>query len=129
LEALKDLKFDENGLIPAVVQDAENRQVLMVGYMNREAVEQTILTKKVTFWSRSRRKFWIKGETSGHYQHLKRLYVDCDQDCLLVEVEQEGAACHEGYRSCFFREVQSSGERLEVIATQLKTPEEIYGKK
>lgn len=112
-----------------MVQDAENGQVLMVGYMNREAVEQTILTQKVTFWSRSRQKFWIKGETSGHFQHLKRLYVDCDQDCLLVEVEQVGAACHEGYRSCFFREVQSTGEQLAIIATQLKTPEEIYGKK
>ncbi len=113
------LKFDEKGLIPAVVQDAVNGEVLMVGYMNLQAVEATILTKRVTFWSRSKQKFWIKGETSGNVQHVMGLYVDCDQDCLLVKVEQVGAACHEGYRSCFYREVSENGEKLELIAEPL----------
>ncbi len=113
------LKFDEKGLIPAVVQDSVNGEVLMVGYMNLQAVEATILTKRVTFWSRSRQKFWIKGETSGNVQHVMGLYVDCDQDCLLVKVEQVGAACHEGYRSCFYREVSEDGEKLELIAEPL----------
>ncbi len=113
------LKYDSNGLIPAVVQDVENGDVLMVGYMNSEAVTRTIETLRVTFWSRSRQKFWIKGETSGNVQHVKSLYVDCDQDCLLVKVEQVGAACHEGYRSCFFRKITDSGDALEVVDTPL----------
>jgi phosphoribosyl-AMP cyclohydrolase len=129
LKALDNLKYDSNGLIPAVVQDYQNGQVLMVGYMNHEAVERTLQTGKVTFWSRSRQKFWVKGETSGHFQILKELYVDCDQDCLLVKAEQVGPACHEGYRSCFFREVKEQGESLAIIAEQMKTPEEIYGSK
>jgi phosphoribosyl-AMP cyclohydrolase len=124
---LDKLKYDANGLIPAVVQDAANGEVLMVGYMNREAVQRTLDTGRVTFWSRSRSKFWVKGETSGNFQELKGLYVDCDQDCLLVKVEQTGPACHEGYRSCFFREVSREGEELQVVAERMKTPEEIYG--
>lgn len=108
------LKFDTNGLIAAVVQDHETNEVLMVAYMNREAVERSIATLRATYWSRSRQKFWIKGETSGHVQHVKGIYVDCDQDCLLVKVEQIGAACHEGYRSCFFREIVADGEALQV---------------
>ena len=106
------LKFDANGLIPAVVQDAENGDVLMVAYMNLAAFEHTITTGRATFWSRSRQKFWIKGETSGNIQLVKALYVDCDQDCILVKVEQTGAACHEGYRSCFFRQVDETGDAL-----------------
>ena len=113
------LKYDKDGLIPAVVQDDANGQVLMVGYMNKEAVEATITTGRVTFWSRSRQKFWIKGETSGHFQYVKSLFVDCDQDCLLVRVEQVGAACHEGYRTCFFRQVSENGESLETLGTPL----------
>ena len=109
------LKFDEKGLIAAVIQDAANGEVLMVGYMNREAVEQTISTGRVTFWSRSRQKYWIKGETSGNIQCVKGIYVDCDQDCLVVKVEQTGAACHEGYRSCFFRRVSQDGDLLEIV--------------
>lgn len=115
----QNLKFDSNGLIPAVVQDADNGDVLMVAYMNLHAVEQTILTGRVTFWSRSRQQFWIKGETSGNIQLLKELYVDCDQDCLLVKVAQTGPACHEGYRSCFFRKAGPDGENLDVIADRL----------
>lgn len=113
------LKFDSNGLIPAVVQDATNNQVLMVAYMNQEAVERTIRTGRATYWSRSRQQYWVKGETSGHTQHVKEIYVDCDQDCLLVKVEQVGAACHEGYRTCFFRRIQEEGESLETVGEPL----------
>ena len=129
MKAIENLKFDANGLIPAVIQDVLNHQVLMVGYMNVESVRRTIETGKATFWSRSRQKFWVKGETSGHFQIVKNLYVDCDQDCLVILVDQQGPACHEGYRSCFFREVKENGEILDIISGQLKTPEEMYGKK
>ena len=119
MQVPKNLKFDANGLIPAVVQDIVNGDVLMVGYMNLAAVEQSITTRRATFWSRSRQKFWIKGETSGNVQHVQEIYVDCDQDCLLVKVEQVGAACHEGYRSCFYRQVQPDGDSLETIADRM----------
>ena len=124
MEVPKGLKFDANGLIPAIVQDFENGDVLMVAYMNLEAVEATISTKRATFWSRSRQKFWIKGETSGNVQHVKGLYVDCDQDCLLIKVEQVGAACHEGFRSCFYREIDLSGDSLKTVSYKLM---ESYG--
>lgn len=120
------LKYDAAGLIPAVVQDAENGEALMVGYMNREAVARTLETGRVTFWSRSRNEFWIKGETSGNTQELVEMRVDCDLDCLLVIARQTGPACHKGYRSCFFRRVE--GEALEVIADRLKSPDEMYRK-
>ena len=119
MEVPQGLMFDANGLLPAVVQDAENGDVLMVGYMNREAVERTLASGRVTFWSRSRQKFWVKGETSGFVQHVQGVYVDCDQDCLLVKVEQRGAACHEGYRSCFLRQVSADGGSLQVVDTPL----------
>ena len=113
------LKYDGQGLIPAVIQDAENGDVLMLAYMNREAVERTISSGRVTFWSRSRQKYWVKGETSGNIQRVRSIYVDCDQDCLLIKVDQTGAACHEGYRSCFFRQAAGDGDSLEVVATPL----------
>ncbi len=122
MQVPQGLKYDANGLIPAVVQDADNGEILMVGYMNQEAVERTVATGRVTFWSRSRQQFWIKGETSGFVQHVRGIYVDCDQDCLLVKVEQVGAACHEGYRSCFFRRFSADGERLDVVAEPLVNP-------
>ncbi|MBI5705506.1 MAG: phosphoribosyl-AMP cyclohydrolase [Armatimonadetes bacterium] len=106
---LDSLKYDSNGLIPAVIQDHENGQVLMVAWMNRESLEQTIATGKCTYWSRSRQKFWVKGETSGHTQAVKRIAIDCDLDTLLIWVDQAGAACHENYRSCFFRDLTSDG--------------------
>ena len=110
---LDSLKYDANGLVPAVVQDHDNGDVLMVGYMNREAVKATLTTGRTTFWSRSRQRYWIKGETSGNIQAVKGVYIDCDKDCILVKVEQSGAACHEGYRSCFFRQVDADGgERI-----------------
>jgi phosphoribosyl-AMP cyclohydrolase len=119
------LKYDGNGLIPAIVQDAENRQVLMMGFMNKEAVEQTLETRRVTYWSRSRQKFWVKGETSGHFQDVVDVRTDCDKDCLLILVRQEGVACHDGYRSCFYRRID--GEELRVVEKRLVDPDKVYG--
>lgn len=102
------LAFDEGGLIPAVVQDAENGEVLMVAWMNEEAVEKTLESGRTWFWSRSRRELWRKGDTSGHVQHVREVRYDCDGDTLLVRVIQEGAACHTGERSCFHRVLESA---------------------
>lgn len=101
--ALDDLTFDERGLIPAVVQDVDNGDVLMVGWMNRESLQRTLDEGQTVFWSRSRRELWRKGDTSGHVQHVAEVRVDCDADVLLVRVHQVGAACHTGERTCFFR--------------------------
>jgi len=99
------LKFNSDGLVPAIIQDHANGRVLMMAWMNRASLESTIATGKTHFWSRSRQKFWMKGESSGHTQTVKDIAFDCDGDTLLIQVEQTGAACHEGYRSCFFRSV------------------------
>lgn len=106
---IENLKFDANGLIPAVIQDAENGEVLMVAYMNAESLRRTMESGLCTYWSRSRQQYWVKGETSGHLQKVKRISVDCDKDALLIQVEQVGVACHEGYRSCFFRDLTDKG--------------------
>jgi phosphoribosyl-AMP cyclohydrolase len=113
---LDGLKYDENGLVTAIVQDDANGQVLMVAWMDREAVRRTLTSGRTCFWSRSRRKYWVKGETSGHFQAVRGVCVDCDRDVLLVKVDQTGAACHEGYRSCFFRQVDSEGNETIVGA-------------
>lgn len=115
------VKFDGSGLVPVVVQDAGNEQVLMVAYMNREAVERTLTTGKATYWSRSRQEFWVKGATSGHFQYVQEMLVDCDADCLLIKVEQVGAACHTGTRSCFYRTVNDAGD-LVTIAEPIVDP-------
>ena len=124
-----DLDFDkEGGLIPAIVQDDKNGEVLMLGFMNREAYDLTRKTGFVTFFSRSRKKLWTKGETSGQKLILRELRTDCDVDALLVRVELDGGAvCHEGYRSCFFRLLDANGEAT-VVAERVLTPEELYGK-
>jgi phosphoribosyl-AMP cyclohydrolase / phosphoribosyl-ATP pyrophosphohydrolase len=98
-----EIAFDAQGLVPAVVQEADTGEVLMVAWMNREALDRTIATGLAHFWSRSRARLWQKGETSGHVQHVERIYVDCDGDTLLVHVHQDGVACHTGSRTCFFR--------------------------
>jgi phosphoribosyl-AMP cyclohydrolase len=95
------LKFDSDGLIPAIIQDASNKDVLMLGYMNAEAVRRTLTEGRVTFWSRSRQEYWRKGDTSGHSQFVRDVHHDCDADTLLISVEQVGAACHTGSRTCF----------------------------
>jgi phosphoribosyl-AMP cyclohydrolase len=100
-----ELAYDDRGLIPAIVQDAESGDVLMMAWMNRDSVALTVAEGRTVFWSRSRQELWRKGETSGHIQHVEDLLVDCDADVLLVRVHQEGAACHTGERSCFFRTV------------------------
>ena len=105
MSLLDSLKYNSDGLIPAIAQDAENGQVLMMAWMNREALERTIETGKATYWSRSRSQFWIKGETSGHFQTVKKISIDCDLDTILLQIDQVGAACHENYRSCFFRDL------------------------
>src|SRR5512143_240119 len=105
------LKFDKDGLVPAIVQDYMNGEVLMMAYMNALAVEKTLETGLCHYWSRSRQKLWLKGETSGHTQTVKEVYYDCDADCLLIKVDQKTAACHTGHRSCFFTKVERSGTR------------------
>lgn len=110
------LKFDAAGLIPAIAQEAQTGEVLMLAWMNAEAVARTLQTGRVTYWSRSRQSFWVKGETSGHVQELVEMRVDCDRDCLLVQVRQTGPACHTGRRSCFYTAVQD-GVEVDVSAT------------
>ena len=104
------LKFDALGLIPCIAQDHSTGEVLMLAWMNADAVARTLETGKVTYWSRSRAAFWVKGETSGHHQRLVELRLDCDRDCLLALVEQEGPACHTNRRSCFYTAVRGGEE-------------------
>ncbi|MDE3122986.1 MAG: phosphoribosyl-AMP cyclohydrolase [Paracoccaceae bacterium] len=108
------LKYDANGLIPVIAQAAAGGEVLMMAWMNAEAVARTLETGRVTYWSRSRQAFWVKGETSGHVQRLVELRVDCDRDCLLALVEQEGPACHTNRRACFFTAIRD-GEEVEIL--------------
>ncbi|HDP69861.1 MAG TPA: bifunctional phosphoribosyl-AMP cyclohydrolase/phosphoribosyl-ATP diphosphatase HisIE [Actinobacteria bacterium] len=100
---IEEFKFDEKGLIPAIVQDCRTGEVLMLAYMNKESIEKTLETGRTWFWSRSRQQYWCKGETSGNYQYVKEIKYDCDADAILVFVEQVGVACHTGERSCFYR--------------------------
>lgn len=126
---LDKLKFDENGLIAAIIQDHQTHEVLMFAFMNREAVEKTLKGPYVTFWSRSRKKLWVKGEESGHTQEVKAVYYDCDADALLIKVDQKVAACHEGYRSCFFRKIDGpEAKDSHVIAERLFDPKATYKK-
>jgi phosphoribosyl-AMP cyclohydrolase len=107
--SLDELKYNEWGLIPAIAQDINTKEVLMLAWMNRECIALTLKTGKATYWSRSRKKLWLKGETSGHFQNVKNIFYDCDGDTLLLLVEQTGAACHTGSRTCFYREVLING--------------------
>ena len=126
MEILDQLKFDEKGLITAVVQDIDTNQILMVAYMNRDAVKKTIISNLACFWSRSRQEFWVKGQTSGHTQTVKSVSVDCDGDALLVKVEQKGGACHMGYKSCFFREISMIGEEAKIVSQKVFEPNQVY---
>ncbi|RJP28914.1 MAG: phosphoribosyl-AMP cyclohydrolase [Candidatus Omnitrophota bacterium] len=107
--SIKDLKFDSNGLIPVIIQDYKDNAVLMLAYMNKESIKRTLKLKKTCFWSRSRKEYWVKGMTSGHFQFVKSIYYDCDMDTLLIKVKQVGVACHTGKRSCFFRKIKLLG--------------------
>lgn len=114
-----------DGLVPAIAQDAETKEVLMMAYMNRESWEATLKSGKATYWSRSRNKLWLKGETSGNVQLIKAIFIDCDNDTILLQVKQLGeAACHTGYRSCFYRKL--SGEDFIVVGEKIFNPEEVY---
>ena len=120
------LKYQEDGLIPAIIQDRHSGKVLMLGYMNEDAYQQTLITGFVTFYSRSRQKLWTKGETSGHRLMAKEIRVDCDQDALLIQADLAGpGCCHMGYRSCFFRKVTPNGE--EIILAREFDPARVYG--
>lgn len=119
------VSFDDNGLVPAIVQDAETDDVLMMAYMNAETLRKTLDTGRMTYWSRSREAEWVKGNTSGHVQHLKEARIDCDGDTLLFRVEQEGGACHTGYRSCFYRRVEEDDDLVE-DGTAVFDPDEVY---
>jgi phosphoribosyl-AMP cyclohydrolase len=125
---IDSLRFDENGLVPAVVQDVNSKEVLMMGFMNRDAVLKTQTEGNVCFWSRSRQKFWIKGETSGMFLKTRAVRVNCEMNSLLVLAEPSGPTCHTGHESCYYREAQEDGEWLE-IAPVLTNPEILYGKK
>ncbi|MGR3518513.1 MAG: phosphoribosyl-AMP cyclohydrolase [Roseovarius sp.] len=111
------LRYDANGLIPAIAQEHETGEVLMMAWMNAEAVARTLETGRVTYWSRSRQAFWIKGETSGHVQDLVEMRVDCDRDCLLLLIRQTGPACHTDRRSCFYTALRG-GEEIEIMAPE-----------
>ncbi len=123
------LDFEKGeGLIPVIIQDEASGRILMLGYINEEALKKTMETKKVHFFSRSRQKIWLKGETSGHFLEVVEIYVDCDKDTLLIKVKPYGPVCHEGYSSCFYRKLSSKGT-LEIVEDKLFNPEEIYGEK
>jgi len=125
---LRDIKFDDNGLVPVVVQDAENGQVLMVAYANQEALEKTLETKRTHFWSRSRNRLWEKGEESQNFQEVKDFFLDCDRDTVLILVNQRGVACHTGSRSCFFTSanVEDQSATSFGFSRTDKTLEEVY---
>jgi phosphoribosyl-AMP cyclohydrolase len=124
-ELIASIKFDANGLVPAIAQQHDSGEILMMAWMNRAAVEETVATGAVCYWSRSRKALWRKGERSGQAQRLVELRVDCDGDTLLLLVEQSGVACHTGRRTCFFRAWRDG--RLETIAEPLISPDSLYG--
>jgi len=124
--ALAALKFDANGLVPAIAQQHDSGEVLMMAWMNADAVAETLRTGRVCYWSRSRQGLWRKGESSGQMQELKSFLVDCDGDTVLLKVDQQGVACHTGHRSCFYSEAGEDGFRE--IAPVIITPEELYKK-
>jgi len=116
-------------LIPAIIQEQKTGRVVMMAWMNRASLADTIKTGKTHFWSRSRQKYWMKGEESGNTQTVKDIAFDCDGDTLLIQVEQNGPACHEGYNSCFFRSIEGHGDTFKTTEPQLLTPEQMYKKK
>ncbi len=123
-EILNKANFKRDGLITAVIQDIDNREVLMVGYMNKEALEKTLEKREVYFYSTSRKRIWKKGETSGHIQIPKEIRLDCDGDAILIKVKQVGGTCHEGYRSCFFRKLRDGV--WEVVEERIFDPNSVY---
>lgn len=126
MSILDQVKFDEKGLVTAVARDAETGRVVMLAYMNRETLQKTIETKIATYYSRSRQKLWIKGESSGHTQKVLHIYIDCDGDAILLDIQQQGAACHKGYFSCFYREIHDLDSEPQIIEEPLFDPKKVY---
>ncbi len=125
---IKSIAWNEDGLLPVIVQDYLSKKILMFAWMNEASLRASLSEEKTIFWSRSRKKQWIKGEESGHAQNIKSMYLDCDQDVLLVLVEQEGGiACHTGRESCFFNKVSEDSSSLEIDGDIVKDPKKIYG--
>jgi phosphoribosyl-AMP cyclohydrolase len=124
MKCVDEIKFDTRGLIPAIIQDCHNGEILMLAYMNKESLEKTLSSGKTHFWSRSRQELWMKGEHSGHTQEVREVLIDCDMDALVFKVEQKVAACHTGYRSCFYRKFQ--GEGFTVVGEKVFEPDAVY---
>lgn len=127
MEILNEVKFNSDGLVPAIAQDAETGQVLMMAWMNRETLQMTIEKGVACYFSRSRQKVWIKGESSGNTQNVKEMRLDCDGDVILMKIEQKGGACHLGYRSCFFRKLENGSWVID--GKKMFDPDAVYGKK
>ena len=129
MNILEQLKFDSDGLIPAIAQDAETGELLMMAWMNKESFTATVESKRATYWSRSRNKLWKKGEESGNVQEVRSIHIDCDGDVVLLKVHQVGqAACHTGHRTCFYREVIDGGKGLKESGAVLFDPQKVYKK-
>jgi phosphoribosyl-AMP cyclohydrolase len=128
---INNVCWDSDGLLPVIVQDASSNKVLMFAWMNRESLEESIKKRKAIYWSRSRKQIWVKGEESGHYQNIEDMFLDCDNDVLLIKVKQEGGiACHTGRESCFYNQVNMKKNEIEECGKILKNPKDIYkGKK
>lgn len=125
-QALESLKFNEDGLLPAIAQQHDTGEVLMMAWMNIKAIKETLETKRVCYWSRSRNNYWRKGESSGNQQHLVSMSLDCDGDTILLKVDQKGAACHTGRRDCFYNELTKDG--LRITTDPIQDPNELYKK-
>ena len=124
---IDNIIWNENGLLPVIVQDSKSNKIIMFAWMNRETLEETIKQKKAIYWSRSRNKVWIKGEESGYYQYIEDIFLDCDSDTLLIKVKQEGGiACHTGRESCFYNRINFEKNEIEMCEKVIKDPKEIY---
>lgn len=124
---LDEVKFDQNGLVPCIAQDAETGEILMVAYMNKDSLKDSIDKKLASYWSRSRQKYWVKGESSGNTQEIQEMRFDCDKDCILIKIKQNGgSACHTGMRSCFYFKLTDEG--LVEDGVKVFDPEKVYGK-
>jgi len=128
---INNVRWDSDGLLPIIVQDASSSKIIMFAWMNRETLEESIKQRKAIYWSRSRKQVWVKGEESGHYQNIEDMYLDCDNDVLLVKVRQEGGiACHTGRESCFYNRINMKTNKIEECEKVIKDPKDIYkGKK
>ena len=124
---IDNVRWDSDGLLPVIVQDASSNKVLMFAWMNRESLEESIKKRKAIYWSRSRKQIWVKGEESGHYQNIEGIFLDCDNDVLLIRVKQQGGiACHTGRESCFYNRINMETGQIEEIGEIIKDPKEIY---